>query len=210
MKKRLNVLVIAILAIFASGCSQLDSTLEVPNVNKSLSTLVPEYTEISKARLPNGRRYLSLGDAEEKATAIFPRPSRGFPLEDNIPGLPTDFKSKGWETSTEGFGVILHDDKIVLAMHQYEGIEADEFATILANVQEANSILRFQSVTQDKAEYWFVKMGMDLVVISRVAGTKKRYQVTVTVGNEHIVNTLGILRDIKKEDILPKTEKHAL
>jgi hypothetical protein len=201
---------LAIIPIALSGCSQVDASVDVPSVNKSLSILVPEYTEISKAKLPNGRRFLSLGETEEKATSVFPRPSRGFPLEDTIPGLPTDFKSKGWETSTEGFGFILHDDKVVLAMRQYEGIEADEFASILANVQEANGIGHFQSVIQDKAEYWFAKMGIDEIVISRVAGTKKKYQVTVSVGNERILDTLGILRDVKKIDTLTNGEKHAL
>ena len=210
MIRKGRVLGLSLLAILAVGCAQNDPTDEVPNVNKSLSSLVPEYTELSKARLPNGRRYLALGETEDKALSVFPRPSRGFPLDDGIPGLPSDFKSKGWETSVEGFGIILHDDKIVLAMHQYEGVEADEFASILDNVKTANNLDHFQSVTQDKADYWFVKMGMDEIVLSRVPGAKKRYQVTITVGNEHILDTLGILKDVKKIDIGPKTEKHAL
>lgn len=210
MKIRVPILGTIACALLLSGCSQLEPSTDSPNVNKNLSVLVPEYVELSKARLPNGRRFLSLGDSEEKALSIFSRPSRGFPIEDSIPGLPADFKAKGWDSGTEGFGVIIHDDKIVLAMHQYEAIEADEFASILVNVQETNGLGRFQKAMQDKAEYWFVKVGKDIIAISRVAGTKKRYQVTVTVGNEHLMNALGILRDVKKEDILSNSEDHAL
>lgn len=210
MKIRVAILGTIAYAMILSGCSQLDSSTDSPNVNKNLSVLVPEYVELSKVRLPNGRRFLSLGDSEEKAMSVFSRPSRGFPIEDSVPGLPADFKSKGWDSGTEGFGVIIHDDKIVLAMHQYEAIEADEFASILVNIQETNGIDRFRKVMQDKAEYWYVKEGRDVLAISRVAGTKMRYQVTVTIGNEHLMNTLGILRDVKKEDSLSDSDSHAL
>lgn len=210
MKTWVGTLGLILGANIMSGCAPADTTPELPNVNKSLSTMVPEYTELSKVRLPNGRRYVSLGDSEEKANSVFPKPSRGFPLEDSIPGLPADFKSKGWETTPEGFGFILHDDKIVMAMHQYEGIEADEFASVLENVKTVNGLDHFQAVTQGKAEYWFTKLGIDLLVISRVPGIKKRFQVTITIGNEHIFDTLGILKDVKKVDGLPSSDKHAL
>ena len=52
-------------------------------------------------------------------------------------------------------------------------------------------------------------MGIDVLVVSRVAGSKKRYQVTLTIGNEHILDALGILKDVKKADIRPGTEKNA-
>jgi hypothetical protein len=196
--------------IVTQGCSPVESVADAPTVNKALSTLVPEYTELSRVRLPNGRRYVSLGDTEEKAISIFPKPSRGFQLDDTIPGLPTDFKSKGWETGSEGFGVILHDDKVVLAMRQFESVEPDEFAELQKGVKEINGLERFQLVTQDKAEYWFSKMGRDVLVISRVAGVKKRYQVTITIGNEHVLDSLGILRDVKKDDSQLNPEKHAI
>jgi hypothetical protein len=211
MKKSVASSGIVFLVLAASGCSSSDPNSDAPAVNKTLSTLVPEYTEVSKVRLPEGRRYVSLGDSEEKAASVFPRSSRGFDFPDQlIPGLPSDFKAKGWESSTKGFGVILHDDKVVLAMEQLESIEADEFASLLENIKTVNGLDRFQAVTQDKAEYWFTKMGTDVLAISRVAGSKKRYQVTVTIGNEHLLDALGILKDVKKEDIMPKSEKHAL
>ena len=181
------------------GCAPTDVSSEVPNVNKSLSTLVPEYTELSKVRLPNGRRYVSLGDTEERAAAVFPKPSRGFsPAEETVPVLPPDFKSKVWEIGgQEGFGIILHDDKVVMAMHQYDGIIADEFASILDNVKAVNGIDHFQGLTAEKVDYWFTRFGNDLIVISRVAGNKMKYQATITIGNEHIFDTLGILKNVK-------------
>jgi hypothetical protein len=209
MNRWLALLGVTLTAFVASGCTQVDATDEIPNVNKSLSTLVPEYVDLSKLKLPNGRRFLSLGESEDKALSVFPKPSRGFPLDETVPGLPIDFKSKGWETGTEGFGIILHDDKVVLAMHQFEGVEADEFANILEIIKTTNGLDHFQSITQDKAEYWFVKYGLDEIILSRVPTMKKRYQVTVTIGNEHILDTLGILRDVKKIDLQPQTEKHA-
>lgn len=206
MKWRLSILP----GILLVGCSGVDTTTDASTINKSLSTLVPEYTELSHIKLPNGRRYVSLGDTEDHAFSVFPRPSRAFPLEESIPGFPSDFHSKGWETNAEGFGIILHDDKIVLAMHQYEAMEADEFATLLANVQAVNGLDRFQAATINKAEYWYVFTGQDDLVISRIAGPKKRYQVTVTIGNERIMDTLGILKDVRKSSKPFQIDKHAL
>ena len=194
--------------LFLGGCSATELTAEVPNVNKNLSTLVPEYIELSKVRLPNGRRYISLGDTEEKANAVFPRPSRGFsPNEDTVPVLPADFKSKVWETTTEGFGIIVHDDKIVMAMHQYEGITADEFASILENIKIINELDHFQALTVDKVDYWFTRRGPDLIAISRVAGTKLKFQATITIGNENLFDTLGILKGVKKLEFSPNSSK---
>ena len=72
------------------------------------------------------------------------------------------------------------------------------------NIKTVNGLDRFQAITQDKAEFWFTKMGNDVLAVSRVAGNKKRYQVTVTIGNEHILDSLGILKDVKKEDLTPR------
>lgn len=209
MKKGVGLLGMLLGAFILGGCSQAESGEDMPNVNKSLSVMVPEYTELSRVRLPEGRRYVSLGDTEEKALSVFPRSSRGFDFpEITIPGFPPDFKAKGWESNTKGFGVILHDDRVVLAMEQFEAIEADEFASMLENIKTVNGLDRFQAVTQDKAEYWFTKMGTDILAISRVAGNKKRYQVTITIGNEHILDALGILKNVNKEDANVKIEKH--
>lgn len=186
------------LGVILVGCSSADSNDQTLSVNKSLSVQVPDYKDPSNLKLPNGRRFIVLGDTEDKALSIFPRPSRGFPLEEVIPGFPADFVARGWETNAEGFGFILHEDKIVLAMHQYEAVEADEFASILANVQTVNNIDHFQSAVINKAEYWYTTSGIDEIVISRIAGAKKRYQVSVTLGNQSVVNALGILKDVNK------------
>ncbi|MEI8283307.1 MAG: hypothetical protein WCG75_12940 [Armatimonadota bacterium] len=208
MKRQIWLIGIFGALLSLGGCSPTESSSEIPNVNKALSTLVPEYTELSKVRLPNGRRYVSLGDTEERATAVFPQPSRGFsPKEDTVPVLPQDFKSKVWETTQEGFGIILHDDKVVMAMHQYDGITADEFASILDNVKAVNGIDHFQGLNADKVDYWFTRFGIDLIVISRVAGNKMKYQTTIAIGNEHIFDTLGILKNVKKIEYSPNSPK---
>ncbi len=204
------VLGIAFVAAMLGGCSGGDNTTpDAMSVNKGLSTSVPEYNDLSALKLPNGRRFVSLGDTDDKALSIFPKPSRAFPLEDGIPGFPSDFHARGWESSTEGFGVILHDDKVVLAMHQWESVEPDEFAGILANVQDVNNLGRFQAITKNNADYWYVTSGRDELVVSRIPGAKKRYQVTITVGNQKVVEALGILNDASKAASPLQTQKNA-
>ncbi|MBS1725865.1 MAG: hypothetical protein JST51_04035 [Armatimonadetes bacterium] len=182
--------------LLLGGCSAMDAPESTPVVNKALSSQIPEYVNPSPAKLPNGRRWIALGENEDRAFSIFPRPSRGFPLEETIPGLSMDFVSKGWETTTEGFGIILHEDQIVLAMHQYESIEADEFAQVLELVKDANGIDHFTGTSLNGVDYWYTFFGHDELVISRIPGPKKRYQVTITIGYDKVVQALGILKDV--------------
>lgn len=199
---------IGLVGVLAVGCTPTEAQEDSPSVNKALSTVVPEYTVPSNLKLPNGRRYISLGDSDEKALNIFPKTPRAFPLEDSVPSFPSDFHAKGWESNVEGFGIILHEDKIVLAMHQWESVDPDEFASILKNVQDTNEISRFQSTTVNKADYWYVQSGQDELIISRLPGSKKKYQVTVTLGNQHVIDALGILKGMPKSAVF-QTDKHA-
>lgn len=190
---------LALIGVVLCGCTSVNTNDGSPTVNKALSVQVPEYNDLSLVKLPNGRRYICLGDSEDKAMSLFARPSRGFPLEDTIPGFPNDFTAKGWESNQEGFGIVLHDDKIVLAMHQYEAVDADEFASILKNVQDINGIDHFQAITVNKADYWYLFIGRDDLIISRIPSAKKHYQVTVTIGNDQVIRNLGILKDVPRD-----------
>ena len=197
-------------ALIIAGCNGIDTpSTETPSVNKSLSVLVPEYSDPGKLRLPYNHRYVTLGETEEHAMSVFPKASRSFPLEDSVPGFPSDFHARGWESNSEGFGVILHDDKVVLAMHQYEAVEADDFAAILDNVKTINNLDRFQAATIGNVDYWYVVLGTDELVVSRLPGAKKRYQATITVGNQRLVDALGILKDTKKVALPFQPDKHA-
>ena len=169
-------------ALIIAGCNGIDTpSTETPSVNKSLSVLVPEYSDPGKLRLPNNHRYVTLGETEEHAMSVFPKASRSFPLEDSVPGFPSDFHARGWESNS----------------------------AILDNVKTINNLDRFQAATIGNVDYWYVVLGTDELVVSRLPGAKKRYQATITVGNQRLVDALGILKDTKKVALPFQPDKHA-
>lgn len=184
-----------LLALWLYGCSgQEGSVAQVP-VQKGLSLITTEYSDGGTLKLPHNRKSLRLGASEEEAMSVFPRPSRGFPIDEAIPGFPTEYRAHGWEGSDDGFGVILRDGRTFLAMYEKEAMTVDDFADILEQVRVANNLDRFSAVSKNGADYWYAGVGEEVIVLSRIAGLQKRYQVTVTLGHIQLVKALGILKD---------------
>ncbi|HLO97293.1 MAG TPA: hypothetical protein VK171_01750 [Fimbriimonas sp.] len=188
-------LVAPLLLILLYGCSGQDASVAQVPVQKGLSLITTEYSEGGVLKLPRNRKNLRLGASEEEALNVFPRPSRGFPIDEAIPGFPSEYKAHGWEGSDDGFGVILRDGRTYLAMYEKEAMTADDFAEILEQVRVANNLDRFSAISKNGADYWFTKEGEEVIVLSRIAGLQKRYQVTVTLGHIQLVKALGILKD---------------
>lgn len=189
-----RIFVIAGLAICITGCSTSDvaAVAEKP-INRQVATQMADFVTPSISGLPNGRKRLSIGEDSSRALAVFPRPSRGFPLEEAIPGLPEGFKSVGWESNTDGFGAVIYDEKIMLAMRQYEALDTEQFAQTLQLVQGSNPSLQWTFLTKNSVDYWLATEGNTTFVISRIAGKKKTYQVTITLGETHLMSALSLV-----------------
>ena len=174
------------------GCAGAEvESFEQP-IHRELSARIEEYTSPSFLAMANGKRVLRLGESPEKALSLFPRPSRGFPIDDQVPGFPEVLKSKGWESSQEGFGIITRDDEVLLAMHQLESLDADQFAILLAELQAAVPDAKFELTKRGTTETWWTAYSEDVLMISRTPNKKKRYQVTVTLGHQLLAEALGL------------------
>lgn len=181
--------------LLLSGCASQDGIASEIPVQKGLSLIKTEFDDGGVFKLPRNRRNLRLGASEEEAMVVFPRPSRGFPIDETIPGFPAEYKAHGWEGNEDGFGVVLRDGRIFAAMYQKEAMTADDFADALEQIRVANSLDRFNAVSKNGADYWYVVQGDEAIVLSRIPGVQKRYQVTVTLGHVDLLKALGILRD---------------
>lgn len=191
--KALRFLPFAFLLALA-GCGSFEAEVDEKPINRELSARIEDYTTLSTLSLANGKRALKLGETPEKALTLFPRPSRGFPIEESIPGFPEALKARGWETNQEGFGVIYRDDQVLLAMHQFEGLEVEQFAELLVEVQAATPGAEYSKAAKDQTDIWWSTDGRDVLMISRTPNKKKRYQVTVTLGNKLLVDALGMTK----------------
>jgi|LauGreDrversion4_2_1035121.scaffolds.fasta_scaffold305368_2 hypothetical protein len=176
------------------GCSGGEAGViaEKP-VNRQIASQMAEFLAPSQTCLVNGRRRLSLGESADRALLVFPRPSRGFPIEEVVPGLPEGFKSLGWESNTDGFGAVVYENQLVLLMRQFEALDTEQFAQLLESVQSANSTLKYEMRTASGVDYWFGADAMTTLVISRIPTKSKAYQVTVTLGESHLMGAMNLI-----------------
>ena len=176
------------------GCSGGEAGViaEKP-VNRQIASQMAEFLAPSQTCLVNGRRRLSLGESTDRALLVFPRPSRGFPIEEVVPGLPEGFKSLGWESNTDGFGAVVYENQLVLLMRQFEALDTEQFAQLLESVQSANSTLKYERRTSSGVDYWFGVDAMTTLVISRIPTKSKAYQVTVTLGESHLMGAMNLI-----------------
>jgi hypothetical protein len=184
----------SLISVALIGCGSFESEVNEKPINRELSARIEDYSTLSTLSIANGKRSFKLGETPEKALTLFPRPSRGFPIEENIPGFPEALKARGWETNQEGFGVIFRDEQVLLAMHQFEGLEVDQFAELLVEVQAATPGAEYSKSTKDETDIWWCTDGRDVLMISRTPNKKKKYQVTVTLGNRLLVDALGMTK----------------
>ena len=192
MKNRWPVVLLAAYAL--TGCSGIDSasSTEKP-VNRQIASQMVEFLAPSQTCLVNGRRRISLGEAPDRALLVFPRPSRGFPIEEEVPGLPEGFKSLGWESNTDGFGAVTYENQIVLLMRQFEALDAEQFAQLLSATQSANSNLKYEMRVASGVDYWFGADNNSTLVISRIPTKSKAYQVTVSLGESHLMEAMNLI-----------------
>lgn len=153
-----------------------------------------DYPMPGKFGLSNGKKVVRIGDSRDSFELIFPRPSRGFPLEPMIPGLPKEFKSEGWETTSQGAGVISDYNTILLLMQQYEALNTEEFADVLRLAQAACGNVQYSYKEDTNIDYYYAISGTEVSVISRLRSPKKTYQVTVAAGDLTLMKFLGLAK----------------
>ena len=176
-----------------SGCSGGDASVAERPVNRQIGSQMSEFLSPSQTCILNGRRRLSLGEPAERALAVFPRPSRGFPIEEIVPGLPEGFKSVGWESNTDGFGAVIYENQIVLLMRQFEALDTEQFAQFLEAIQAVNPSLKYELRVANGVDYWFAADSNSTQVISRIPAKTKAYQVTLSLGESQLMAALNLI-----------------
>ncbi|MEI7578254.1 MAG: hypothetical protein WCK51_15305 [Armatimonadota bacterium] len=183
-----------LVALSIAGCSGVDGPVATEKpVNRQVASQMVEFLSPSITCVLNGRRRLSLGEPADRALTVFPRPSRGFPIEEVIPGLPEGFKSVGWESNTDGFGAVIYENQIVLLMRQFEALDTEQFAQLLESIQSANPSLKYEMRVDKGVDYWFATDSNSTQVISRIATKSKAYQVTVSLGESHLMTAMNLI-----------------
>jgi hypothetical protein len=183
-----------LVAISLAGCSGTEGSASAEKpVNRQVASQMVEFLSPSVTCVLNGRRRLSLGEPADRALTVFPRPSRGFPIEEVVPGLPEGFKSVGWESNTDGFGAVVYENQIVLLMRQFEALDTEQFAQLLESIQSANPSLKYEMRIDQGVDYWFAADSNSTQVISRIATKSKAYQVTISLGESHLMTALNLI-----------------
>ena len=107
--------------------------------------------------------------------------------------MPEGFKSVGWESNTDGFGAVIYENQIVLLMRQFEALDAEQFAQFLEAIQAVNPSLKYELRVANGVDYWFAADSNSTQVISRIPAKTKAYQVTLSLGESHLMAALNLI-----------------
>jgi hypothetical protein len=77
-------------------------------------------------------------------------------------------------------------------MHQLESLDADQFAILLAELQAAVPDAKFELTKRSNTETWWTAYSEDVLMISRTPNKRKRFQVTITLGHQLLIEALGL------------------
>jgi hypothetical protein len=140
--------------------------------------------------LINGRRLLQVGDPARGSEGFFEAPERSRELRDVPPGFEAKYRSRGWETASEGFGVLIYGDSIALAMRYYEHVQDEFFDELLDRYMRWFPKLAPVSSAARVARYWFVQSGNDRLMICAARTPAGELTATIVVGHVAVMDAL--------------------
>lgn len=207
--RRANVLA-SVAALFACGCagSEVASSQVEPPKAEVKKAPEPKFTKQSELGLINGWKVLNVGEKEKVAEDFFERPDRASALRDLPPGLEGSYRSQGWQSANEGFGLLLYDNRVALSMRYFEHADNDLLADLLKRYQRRFPKLAPLQQNARKVRYWFLESGEYRLMLCAVETPSGDLTVTASVGDSRVMEYLGMdpksaLRDATQVEPAP-------
>ena len=201
------------------GCGDVSSPkAETPAPIVAAPTKIEsvDFESQSELRLFRGIRTLSVGDPWESAQNVFPSPKRFYPLDEVPSKITGPLKAQGWMTDNEGFGVLLFNGRVAMAMHQIEKATPEMETRVLNEYQSYLSTSGALEVKGSRSHYWFRDDKTHRLMICSVMGADGYRYIAVAVGDRNLMDALRMSPSMAKEDqrladaipILPADKKN--
>ncbi len=181
-----------LLIICATGCAKPQGPGPTDVVIKpvDVQVTIPETGSESALAIFNEDRALRVGDSEKVAFEVFPRPGKAFEDDELPQQVGGKYKAHTWESTTQSFGVITLDSRVVLAMQSIDNASKEQADNLIQRYTQALSMVDPKVVGGTASTSLFWELGTQRLMICKSLDYKGRITLTVAVGDEKMMDLL--------------------
>lgn len=149
---------------------------------------------------------LQVGNTADEGRQIFPRPEKATLVSELPDGWPKDYSSSGWQTDKEGFGMILHDGKVVGALYSQEDVTNERVQLMVADYSKVYADSTKYKADEipnknPKIDYWIWEDDEYRCMVCETVNARSKLVVTVGMGYKQVMDALGMSKDAAADDI---------
>jgi hypothetical protein len=151
---------------------------------------LPDFGSESSLALIHGDERLRLGAPTREAQVFFVKPKRAFEFSDRPPGFGPEFGAWGWESQAEGFGLISHLGRSVVALHEQYKSPQERVNVVIDSYLRINGTESATAISGDSVRYWFWEQGRSRLMLCVVHTDGTTYNITEAIGELAAMDTL--------------------
>lgn len=150
---------------------------------------------------------IKVGDTQDHAFRIFKQPPTAYEFSDLPSVLSSEhFKAAGWQSTgsgqrpSEGFGVVLYDDQVCLAVYQIDHQTEEGVQELLTDHQKEVGTTPTSTQLGKYIRYWFWQERTQRLMMVATSMPHEGASVTLAVGDVNVMDALGMSPDAAKND----------
>jgi len=151
---------------------------------------LPEEGVSSTLALWEEGKAVHVGDSEQHAFEVFPKPSKAVESSDLPSQIVGKYKARSWSGGSRGFGVITLEGRVVLALATYDNTTLEQVQRLVQEYTGAIPEVAPRTVGVEGSEYWFWELGTQRLMICESSDYKNRIGVALAVGDEKLMDAL--------------------
>lgn len=193
-----------------TGCGgDTDESANGGFVNTTKAVKPPDWDINSDLALVVDSQSIHVGDAVSEAEKVFRKPEgRVSNFRDLPPGFGPGYRSIGWSTEAEGFGMINLEGRVVVAVHSEYGVSESRSNQIIDKYRRRNAI-RFKKLAAGDGsdlepswvQYWFAEHNKQRLMVCAVRLKDGFVNVTEAVGSAEAMDALRMSPKAAQEDL---------
>ncbi len=192
------------------GCAEPpahDTTGVVPGVDSPpAAVLLPDYEKLSNLGLLSRKGTVKVGMTREEALDMFVEPPGSYEKSDLPPSIAAPFEAFAWQTRTEGFGMILYQNKVGAAVHEIDKVTPDRLDEVVRAYQSQYGPA-FTHLQGRHVEYWFWQSrsqagrGDHLLMVTKVQAKPNLLNITEAIGTVPVMEALRMTEQSANGDL---------
>ncbi len=201
MKLWLPLLVAPLLLM---GCGSEESAAEPSSAATAKASALAEAPELDAKdplTLLSAEGKLHLGGTRTDALKQFPKPEIASTISDLPKALhgQANYSAESWQVGGMGFGTILYDDHLCLALHQVEKMTDENFEALLQKHRDENRVTATE-IRDRFVHYVFWETDTQRLMICGFRSPEGSWSVTSVLGAKNVMDVLRMSPTAANED----------